>query len=578
MEAGSAEVGVDEKGLQSLLGEGDGGVEGGVGFAFFGDGADEENDAALGFGTEHGEGDAEGAVGFGERGGGVFDAGDGILVALGAGAVGFFHLHRFVVWDADEGGEMECALGFVHGAEGGVEAVDEDDSADGGDEGEGEGEGDHAFAVGLGGAAGDEGLLDEAEGGLLDAGGEGGLLHAGDDGVVERAVGLDIALEDIEGDGDFVEFERGGFLFFEGGGEFLLGLDAGFVLAIEDVAGFADAFGEGFFEGVDAGGGGDVLGVFLAVAILEGGELGVRGHELLAGFGDLRNLRDAADAQEVFDIGGIDEADLLDVGLEAEALAFGVGDFAAEFAQPGDDDVLAVFERDGLFFLFVALELGLGFLELAFEFLGLLGEKVGGDLGDGNALADVFAEELFHERGGEVAGHDGVGILDRDVDKAGAFAELDADLAAHLVGELDIGGIRAGGDEGGIVAEVLGLDDAEHQIAAGEGLDDGVDEVDGGGIFLADALNFDDLLLLLLDLEDGAGLVDFRQPHHMADGGNGGDAGDEGDDPPAAQQDMEDAAEVDGGSDLVHGRLDRGGHVDLVPVGRGCVGRELALG
>lgn len=66
VEAGTAQVGVDEKRFEILLGEDDGSVDGGVCFPLLGYCADEENDAALVLGPEHGEGGPEGAVGLGQ--------------------------------------------------------------------------------------------------------------------------------------------------------------------------------------------------------------------------------------------------------------------------------------------------------------------------------------------------------------------------------------------------------------------------------------------------------------------------------------------------------------------------------
>ena len=63
VEAGTAQIGVDQEGFEILLGEDDGGVDGGVGFPLLGYGADEENHAALVLGPEHREGGPEGAVG-----------------------------------------------------------------------------------------------------------------------------------------------------------------------------------------------------------------------------------------------------------------------------------------------------------------------------------------------------------------------------------------------------------------------------------------------------------------------------------------------------------------------------------
>jgi hypothetical protein len=59
---------------------------------------------------------------------------------------------------------------------------------------------------------------------LFDGTGDGGFLHALEEGLVEAAVALHIALEDIVGDGDFVEFEGGVLLLLECAGELGLGL------------------------------------------------------------------------------------------------------------------------------------------------------------------------------------------------------------------------------------------------------------------------------------------------------------------------------------------------------------------
>ena len=66
VEAGTAQVGVDQERFEILLGEDYGGVDGGVGFPLLGYGADEENHAALVLGPKHGEGGPEGSVGLGQ--------------------------------------------------------------------------------------------------------------------------------------------------------------------------------------------------------------------------------------------------------------------------------------------------------------------------------------------------------------------------------------------------------------------------------------------------------------------------------------------------------------------------------
>lgn len=148
----------------------------------------------------------------------------------------------FVIGNSDKRGKLECGLGVVDRAEGGVEAVGKNDDTDSQEEGEPENHGESAGALGLRWAAGNHGLFHQSIRRLLDGNCHGGLLHALDDGLVECAVALDIALEDIEGDGDFIEFQRGGLLLFEGCAEFGLGLDGGFVLSIQNVAGLADIF------------------------------------------------------------------------------------------------------------------------------------------------------------------------------------------------------------------------------------------------------------------------------------------------------------------------------------------------
>ena len=381
---------------------------------------------------------------------------------------------------------------------------------------------------------------------MLDGNCHGGLLHALDDGLVECAVALDIALEDIKGDGDFIEFQRGGLLLLEGCAEFGLGLDGGFVLSIQNVAGLADILVQGLFQGINAGGCGDVFRMQGTIAVLHGGELGFGIEETATMLGDLGNLGNAGDAQELIDILRASGANLLDIGFQPQALSLGAGDLGAEFAEALDDDVLTLLQRDGLVLLLVALEFCFGLFELFFQLFRFLLEELRGHAVHRGPLAEIFTHEFLHDGCRQVACHDGIGVLDGDIDEARASTQGDLHFATELVGELNFGGRIGvvGIHECRVLAKLVGVDDAQHEVPAGEGLDNGVDEVLRGGILLDDAVNFDDLLFLLLDLEHGTGFVDFRLAHDPSRGSYHGDADKKNNDPPAGQKDKKHAPEV----------------------------------
>jgi hypothetical protein len=97
----------------------------------------------------------------------------------------------------------------------------------------------------------------------------------------------------------------------------------------------------------------------------------------------------------------------------------------------------------------------------------------------------------------------------------------------------------------GIGRQVVGFDHAEQEVPAGQGLDHGVDKVGRGRIGLVDILHVEDALFLLLHLQDGAGLVDFRLGQERSEGGQHGHADEKGDHPPPPQQQVENPAEID---------------------------------
>lgn len=527
VDGGPPHVGVDDENLLALEGEGDGAVDGGEGLSLLRNGAGEEEGAGLLLCPKEGDGGAEGAVALSEDGSGVVDGGDEVLAAS-FGILLDVTLSRAslsptdggddplghglsLIGDGGEDGKSGLGLGLVDGVDGTAHGITKDDPGDG-EEGEPkEGEDEHFEALGLGGLTRDEGLLDDTVRRGLCSGGDAGLLHAGEDRLVEGAVGLDLADKGVVGDGELVELEGLGFLLFLGCLHLGLGLLGGLVLLVEDVARLGGSGGQVGAECVDAALGGEVLGMLLEVALLERGELGLDLEELLTDGGDLGEGRDAIDTEHVLGASLAGGLELLEVALELEPGVLGRADGSAGVLELLDDDVLALVEGDGVVLLAVALELLLGLLESGLELVGFLLEVVVSDVGDVELLLEALLDELSDHGLGQGAGKLGIVVLHGDVDEAGEAAELDRDLLLHEEDELAVGvGLAVGARLGevGVLLEVVGLDHAQEDVAAGEGLNDGVDEVDVRRGLLGEAFSLEEFLVLLLDLKDGPGLVD----------------------------------------------------------------------
>ena len=331
----------------------------------------------------------------------------------------------------------------------------------------------------------------------------------------------------------------------------------------------------------------------MQVAVLQLGQLGLGFDEQLAGFFDLRQFGHAADAHQFLGVVA-DLFDLFDIGFELHALALRLGDLGVNLLKLFDDDVLFLVKGDRFVLLFVGLELALGLLEFLFELGRFLLQEVVGHLGNAHLLGEILAEKFFDEGRGQIAGQLGIGILHGDFDEAGEAAEFDRDFLLEQVGQLDIAvGFVARRGKILVLFEIVGLDHAHKEVAAGQRLDDGIDVIEGGWIVLANAVDVDHLLLLLLHLEDGAGFVDFRRGQQVADGGEHDEADDKRDDPPAAEDEVVETAEVEkvlhaihrsvqarmglmgtGGRVLLHGLKEGFGHGDDVAgldVERGAV-------
>ena len=254
-----------------------------------------------------------------------------------------------------------------------------------------------AEAVGVGGQAVAGEVADDDVGGVFGAAGErleaGGEVHAvADDGVVEAAVGADVAGDDGGGvDADAEGERRAAF-----GGEF----------AVEGGEGFAHAEG-----GAD--------GAVGAVGDIDGG------------------------AEERHDFGA-------DVFVDDAALAFDFGAHAVEVAVEEGEEFG---RREGFAERGEAAQVGEEDGDLAFLAAegGAVFEEAGGDLG-----GDVFVEEVADLVAfGEAGAH--------DVEGFGEAAEFVG------AGEVDAGGVVAGGDEAGVAGE------------AADGLAEGAGEEEGGG-------------------------------------------------------------------------------------------------
>ncbi len=404
------------------------------------------------------------------------------------------------------------------------------------------------LAVGFIGAHGDFGGIDDADVGGAHGGRDGGLLELGEHGVVKLAVGIDFALEDVVLDG-----------FFAFAGDLLsLGVIGGLeeLFAAEGILKFVfDAAEDGgavvFEGGLEDGEFGLEAADLIVIGGVDGAEVGDLGVEVADFGGGVAEGGVVEDVGEGVGAGGLGE---FEGGLAGDAGGGGGGEFGLEHFEFffGDVGFFVGEEEAGL--AGVLLEVIFGAFELDAHVVELVGEPLGGFFGGFPAGFEVLIDEFGGDGVDEERGEGGVGGIGGDFDDAGlaggaGFEGFDG------IGELLV-------EEGGLI----GVGDAEEVTPVGEaggifdggrggfdlvggGADDGfgLDDFDLGGDFGGVGAGFVDFGVLAHVHEVFVEALDFDGGVGLADGGlgDGGeetdDSADEGEDEPGGFLMAEDA-------------------------------------
>ena len=140
-------------------------------------------------------------------------------------------------------------------------------------------------------------------GGPLGFLGDGGLFHLVEHGLVEGAVGLDLAGEHIEVNSELVEFDRRGLLLVQGLVQGLFGSLGALLARLERLGHLQHGVGKGHAPLLDLAHRLDVFGVFLLIALAQVRQVAA---ELVDGrldFDDFRIVGHDREDHEGLDIG-----------------------------------------------------------------------------------------------------------------------------------------------------------------------------------------------------------------------------------------------------------------------------------
>ena len=322
--------------------------------------------------------------------------------------------------------------GLLDGAVGAGASDDEGGAEE--DAGEGA-DADGLFEVGFIGGAGGFGGVDDADVGGAHGGGDAGLFELGEHGVVELAVGIDFAFEDVVLDGFFAFAGDLVGLIGVGGLEELFAAGGVFVFVFDAAEDGGAITVEGGLEGGEFGLGAADFGV---VGGVDGGEVGDLDAEVAHFGGGFAEGGVVENVGEGFGAGFLGE---FVGGLAGDAGGGGGGEFLLELFEFlfGDVGFFVVGEEEaggaG-----VLLEGIFGFFEFDAHVIELAGEPVGGFLGGFPAGFEILFDEFGGEGVEEVGGELGVGGIGGDFDDAGlaggAGFDGSDDLAEDLVGGL----------------------------------------------------------------------------------------------------------------------------------------------
>ena len=227
-----------------------------------------------------------------------------------------------------------------------------------------------------------------------------------------------------------------------------------------------------------------------------------------------------------------EKLELRAVGLDFQPLRLRRRHLGIELLEPLADDVLLLFERNGLVLFLVTLESLLGTGERHLEALGLLPQKLVRALRNLGAGFGTRAHEFAHHELRDLLRQRRALVLHRKIDQPRPWPRLHGDFRRQNPLQLGVG--REAGDlraKFRILRQLRMTGEAQHERGILEILLDRLEGLVGGPVIHPAVVGPDEPLPLLLDLDGGRGRVNFFAPRQIPRGGQHPDGGDGGQQP-----------------------------------------------